>query len=153
MQALYRLLTVSFDLYLLRLPKGSTADAAMEFIAELESGVRVSSRKPDRHEIVKLLLGMDSRYELFQKDYAEIAKFEGISAQEARDRDDSVELNGEADGKPLTQFIIYDDRIVVHWYSGTNDPEMIRLLEALCQETGYTVVDPQSGTLMDLSEE
>src|SRR5262245_6278953 len=119
---------MSHDLCLLTLPKDADAETAMQLVAKLEAGSRMSGVEHDRHRLAQLLIGLDSRYGIYKKDYAEIGKLEGISVKEARDRDDSVELNGETNGKPLAQFIIYDDRIVVHWYSGTTDTEMNRYL-------------------------
>lgn len=68
----------------------------------------------------------------------------GITEEEARLRDDSVQLNGRADdGQPLAQFHLHQYYIVIHCYSGTNADELDRYIVALCAATGLAAVDPQ----------
>jgi hypothetical protein len=139
---------MSYDLFLLRLPEGANVEAALGLFDQLETRTASALGKHDRHSLANLIMDADPRYEIFQKDYEEIGRFEAITAQEARDRDDSLELNGEADGKPMAQFILYDDRVVIHLNSGTTELEMSKHLEVLCKKTGYTAVDPQSGSFL-----
>jgi hypothetical protein len=148
---------MSFDLYLLGLPTKSDITAALRLFNGLEKGTVQTTHTFDRHRLAKLLVKLDSRYEMVEPDYEEIAKYEESTPEQARQRNESIEVVGDADGKPLgqgnnplAQFIIYDNRIVVHWYPGTTEKDMNRYLQALGEKTGYSLIDPQDASVMTL---
>ena len=53
----------------------------------------------------------------------------------------------------MAQITIYDNHVSVAWHSGTTHEEMNRYLIALSQETRYTVLDPQTGDLVEYTAE
>lgn len=138
---------MSYDLFLLALPNGADAAAGLDQLAGLEAGTATPAAKCDRHVLAKLLMELEPRYTIFEKDYEEIANFEGITSDEARRRDDCVELDGESNDGPLAQFIIHDDRVEVHWYPGTSEAQMNSYLRTLCHKAGYNVLNPQDGSI------
>jgi hypothetical protein len=145
--------TMATEFYLFQVPDDTDFDTAMELFEEFEFGEAEPQCVYDRHRLAKFLIKLDPRYEIFAMDYEEIAKLEDTSAEEARGRYDYLELNGQAGDKPMAQFTIYDNHVNVEWHSGTTEEEMNRYLVALSQETGYTVVDPQTGELVEYTAE
>ncbi len=138
---------MSYDLYLVALPPKADIAGAMDLLQALEDKTDRAISTYDRRRLAEFLMQLDPRYERFEKDYQEIGKLMGITEAEARKQDDCEELNWHTDAKPGAQFIIYDDRVTIHWYSGTSEAEMNRYLQALAEETGYSVVDPQEGSI------
>ena len=137
---------MSTDLYLVPVIEGEDFAAGMALFEALESGEGESLYEgADGRKAAKVLTDLDPRYTAFEKDYTEIARLERIREEEARRKYDEVQLNGTSrDGKPLSQFNFYRDRIIVHIYSGSTESEINTLLVALCRATGFGVVDPQS---------
>lgn len=138
---------MSYDLCLLKVPPEAKFDDALRQMDEVLTNEGVGTKECDPQRMARLLMNLEPRYEPFEKDYDEIANFEDLTVEEARKRYNSIEVNGEADGKPMAQFIIYENHVDVHRYSGTTEAELNKYLQALCAETGYAVLDPQKGTI------
>lgn len=138
---------MSFDLYLLPLKIWQGSRAAESLLERLDSG---DSGKPlarvDVRTAADVLRSMEPRYTPFDIDYAEIAKFERITPDEARTKYAYVELNGPKDvHPPLAQFTFHRNHVEVHWYSGTSEQEMLSYLAAIARHTGLSLFDPQDG--------
>lgn len=136
---------MSVDLYLLPLKFWQGPKAAEKLLERLDNG---ESRKPlasvDVRTAADVLRKLEPRYEPFDIDYAEIARFEKISVEVAKAKYGYVELNGPEDvHPPLAQFTFYRNHVVVHWYNGTNQAEMFRYLKAISKHTGLKLFDPQ----------
>jgi hypothetical protein len=105
----------------------------------------------DARDAAQTILRLDPRYRAFQKNFAEIAKHEKITEEEARRRHDSVELNGRDNhGQSLAQFHFHRYHIVLHCYSGTSPDELDRYVIELCRATGLAAVDPQESNVWRL---
>lgn len=145
---------MSFDLYLLPLQHTDDFDAAMKLLDALNRKDPNYAYELDARNAAQTVLQLDPRYQPFQKNFAEIAKYERITEQEARIRHDSVELNGQAaDGQPLAQFHFHRYHIIIHCYSGTTADELDQHVLALCAATGLAAVDPQEGVIWRLQED
>ena len=95
---------------------------------------------------------MEPRYTPFDVDYAEIARFEEITVDEAKARYAYVELNGPEDvHPPLAQFTFHRNHVAVHWYDGTSEQEMFRYLAAIARHAGLSLFDPQDGNVYRLN--
>jgi hypothetical protein len=142
---------MSFDLYLVPLKPTDDFEAAMATFERLESNGPNTSASSDVRTAAELLRKLDPRYTPFALDHDEIARFEGISVADAKERYNYVELNGPEDAdEPLAQFTFHRDHIVVHWYSGTTEEEMFGYLKAISRQTGLSLVDPQAGKVYRL---
>lgn len=145
---------MSFDLYLLPLRPTDDFDAAMSLLHALDRKDPNCVYELDARDGAKTILQLDSRYQPSQKNFAEIARFEKTTEEEARRRYDSVELNGRAnDGQPLAQFHFHRYHIVIHCYSGTSADELDQYVIALCAATGLAAVDPQEVNVWRLQQD
>jgi len=89
--------------------------------------------------------------------YAEIARIDGISEAEARERYRHIELDGKDDGNGI-QITIFDDHVditVPYWHAGaaaqSTFEEIWRYLRIIEREMGYVTYDGQLDKLLDLS--
>ena len=144
---------MSIDIHLLPLQPTDDFDEAMKLLDELHRG---ELRNPswDARDAVPTLIQLDGRYRVYEKDYASIAQFEGISEEEARQRHGSVQLNGEnANGDALAQVEFNRNHITIHNYPGTTAEELDDCVVALCRHTGLAAVDPQEGAVWRIQED
>jgi len=145
---------MSFDLYLLPLQHTDDFDTAMKLLGALDRKDPDYTYELDARNAAQTILQLDPRYRPVQKMFGEIAKYEGITEEEARLRHDSVQLGGRAeDGQPLAQFHFYRYYIIIHCYSGTSADELDQYVLALCATTGLAAVDPQGGVVWRLQED
>ena len=108
--------------------------------------------------LVRALLAQNPGLERFAFDIAEIARYEGISEDEARSQNRQIELNEPADGHG-TQILLYDDWVEVSLHSGDRSAgekdlwiqvwRYLRVFEA----SGFLVYDPQAEDMVDLDED
>lgn len=152
---------MSYDLYLIHLPPGSTPDQ-VETLALAKAEAELPDTDPDpessarQQAIADALRIADPKLEPFTFDYAEIARLEHISEQDARRRYRYIELT--ASDRSGIQITVYDDWVsltVPYWHRGENAGqvwEQVWLhLRVLCREGAYTVYDPQLGRELDLA--
>jgi hypothetical protein len=143
------------DLYLL--PKPSVdADAAKardwldreeRRFAEIPNALDPTTETRKR-TLADLLLKMRPDFREFNIRYAENAKFEKISEDEARLKYRYIEIIG-----PGVQFTVFDRYISLGVYSKIDTAEFDAVLSALSAEGGFVVFDPQSDVVVDLSED
>jgi hypothetical protein len=77
-------------------------------------------REAIKREVASALIAINPAFEPFQFDYAEIAKFEGTSIDEASLKHRHIELNGPDNGNGI-QITIYEDEAaltVPYWHEG-----------------------------------
>jgi hypothetical protein len=143
---------MSFDLYLLPLKFWQGSRAAEKMLERLDSGgLAKPIARIDVRTAAGVLRSMEPRYETFDIDYAEIARLERITPEEAKAKYAYVELNGPEDvHPPLAQFIFHRDHVEVHWYDGTSEEEMFRYLAAIARQAGLSLFDPQAGKVYRL---
>jgi hypothetical protein len=136
---------MSFDLYLLPLNSADDADTVMQLFEQSETGEPDGIQASvDVRTAGNVLRTLEPRYEPFDVDYAEIARSENISTEEAKAKYSYNEMNGPEDAKPpLAQFIFYPNYVIVHWYSGTSEPDMFRYLKGICKYAQLSLFDPQ----------
>jgi hypothetical protein len=139
---------MSYDLFLLRLKADDDIAAALQSLESIDS-VSSATEGLDVRSAADVLERIEPRYRRFSLDYAEIARFENISINDAKSRYNYVELDGPPDSA-MAQFIFHPHHVDVHWYSGTSEEEMLVYLKALCAHAGLSVVDPQSNKILRL---
>jgi len=133
---------MSYDLYLLPLnDDASPVDANALLESQDDNGDPVIQQ-----QIVDALMAHDPRLVPFDRDYAAIAEFEGITFDDAKRKWGSTELNGPDDAR-LAQFQISGSSACIHWSSGTTPEEMQQYLEIICRVAGFAVYDPQEMTI------
>ena len=149
---------MSYDLHLLRpRPGESLEEAAMR---DGEEDSRTSPPDPQKEalkrKVADALVAYDAKLEIFKFDYAEIARLQKISADQARQQFRHIELNDEEAG---IQIILGDDGAGVSipsWHSGEKAQSALRRMLAyaqiICRETGMQAYDPQVGEAVDLSD-
>jgi hypothetical protein len=135
----------------------ATAQRRLEVDTErLNPGPPKVDAEARKARLVHALLAQNPGLERFTFDLAEIARFEGISEEEAQRQNRQIELNEPADGHG-TQIILYDDWAEVSLPAGDLAGERdlwiqvwkyLRVLEA----SGFFVYDPQAGEVIDLDE-
>jgi len=152
---------VSYDLYLVRAPEGATQDdvAAIALAGaegELPAGPPPPEAKARQRSVVDALRARNPALEPFAFDYSEIARLQGISESEARQRYRHVELNGPEDGNGI-QITLQDDWASVtlpYWHTGAAASavwdEVWGYLRVLAERGGFTVYDPQLERALDL---
>jgi hypothetical protein len=145
---------MSFDLYLLPLQLEDDFDTAMSLLAALECKDPEYAYELDARDTAQTILQLDPRYRPYQKDFAQIAEYEKITEDEARQRYDSVQLDGHDDaGRSLAQFHFHRYYIVIHCYSGTSADELDAYVIELCKATGLAAVDPQESKVWRILED
>jgi GNAT superfamily N-acetyltransferase len=107
-----------------------------------------------KRRVADALIAQNSHLRLCHFNFDQIARFEHISAEEARRRHRHLELNGPEDGNGV-QIILRDDEAtatVPFWHTGEKAAEAFlelwRYLEIIRRETGYLVYDLQIGRML-----
>jgi hypothetical protein len=101
-----------------------------------------------KRTLADLLVKMKPEFREFNIEHAQIAEFEKIWVDEARRKYCYIEING-----PGIQFTVFDQYIALGVYSKIDSEELDAVLTALSVEGGFVLFDPQSDTVIDLSEE
>jgi len=159
---------MSYDLYAYR-PTSLVADSseASAFLGSLE-GIEKSGTalwtdedRARRDGIVAALRAHNPSLTIFELDYAELAKLESITEDEARARFQYVELNpSESDlqqGRALAiQLTVQREYVFLtapYWYKGGEVDRLFEqtlgYLQLLCKTAGYFAYDPQTETAFD----
>lgn len=142
---------MSFDIYLIPLQPIDDFESAMLIFDSLDKGFAAPKFEGDARLAADVIMQLDTRYRPFQRNFPEIARYERISEVEARERHDSVLLNGmTTGGEPMAHFEFHRDHVVVHWYSGTTPDELDQYIVAICKATGLAAVDPQESSVLRL---
>ena len=146
---------MSYDLYCyksqLDRPDLEEAQTAMEVDEDNE----VEADPETKLKIAKALLDYNPRLESFEFDFEEIAKLQGTSVKEAKEKFDHIELN-TPEGDLATQITIFDNNVsitVPYWYSGDKAEDVFKKVtdytKIIRQTAGYFVYDPQTENVYD----
>ena len=152
---------MSYSLLLLRVPPGASEDEVEEIARAITEADPVDSPGPRDPEIdrrkramVDMLVAECPELEGGEPDYAELARGENISDQQARQRFRWWTVSGPEDGSGI-EITLYDDHVSVDMPSaaGTNEDweDVWQYLEILVREGGFVVWDPQAPGLVDLA--
>ena len=153
---------MSYDLYLFRVSAGKDplkeAEAIFnEEVEEVNPGIPDPQKDATKLELAKQLQLINPSLEVFQFDYAAIAKTLKISEQEAQIQYRHVELNA-ADGGNGIQITLYDDTAsltIPFWHKGEKASEVWReawqYLECLERQGGLSTYDPQLDRMLNLA--
>jgi len=152
---------MSYNLYLVRMP----ADASEEEIGEAATKL-AGADFPDtpadpeiearKRALADTMLAAFPELEEFQFDYAEIARVDGVTESEARERHRWIELVGPEDGARIT-IDLMDTWASVNMPYGRDEnadadmAELWRYLEVLAREGDFVVYDPQGPNVVDLA--
>ncbi len=157
---------MSYDFQLLRVSDGrdptEQARAYLESTAEeevLNPGPPDPAKEERKRALAAALRATNPGLEEFSFDHAEIARLEGITEAEARERYRHVELNGPEDGNGI-QIELFDDSATVtvpYWHHATDaEPvfaEIWGYLGVLEREGGYRTYDPQLDRVLELERD
>jgi hypothetical protein len=108
-----------------------------------------------KRRIADALIRTNTKLEPFQLRYAEIAKFQGITEEEARRRFRYIELNGPKNGNGV-QITIFDSHASIHvpfWHTGDKAFATLREVWAYLRafaSQGFATFDPQIERVLDL---
>ena len=110
-----------------------------------------------KRRVADALIAHNSKLEVFQFGYEEIAKFQKITVEQARLKYRHLELNGPEDGNGI-QIELFDDEASVtvpFWHEGDKAAETFReiwsYLEIISREADYLIYDPQLDRVLDPS--
>jgi hypothetical protein len=155
---------VSYDLYLLRVPPGEDPLEAAEAIfnedvEEINPGMPDAQKEATKRELANALQLINPSMEVFQFDYAKIAKSLKISEQEAQTEYRHLELNSPEDGNGI-QITLYDDTAsltIPYWHQGEKANEVWReawqYLECLERHGEFSTYDPQLDRILNLASD
>ena len=152
---------MSYDLYLLRMPADATEEEIGEAARELaEADFPDTPADPEiearKRVLADTMLAAFPELQEAQFDYTEIARFEGITEFEARQRHRWIELVGPVDGARIT-IDLMDTWASVNMPYGRDEnadadmAELWRYLEVLAREGDFVVWDPQGPNVVDLA--
>jgi hypothetical protein len=149
---------MSYDLYCYKSQLGRPDLDEAQAVIEVEEGEEnedVESDPATKLKIAKALLDFNPRLESFEFDYNAIAELQKISADEAKEQFDHIELN-TPEGDLATQITIFDNNVSItipYWYSGDkakmvfdNVSEYTKIIR---KTAGYFVYDPQTENVYD----
>lgn len=152
---------MSFDLVLVRMaPDASKREVRAAAVAAVKA--KLPDTPPDsqiearKRAVADAMLVIFPELEEKQFDYAEIARSQGITEDEARVRTRWISLYGPRDGARV-EIDLYDTWASIsmpHGRGENTDAEMDELwsyLEALVTEGGFVVYDPQRGNVVDVA--
>lgn len=142
---------MSYELYVLPLAPGEDPREKLAFLEELSAERGLDSGKERRKADLLLALGAaDPRLESVERDYGPIAELTGVSEEEARRRNRTLELEC-----PELQLGLEDDYAWIEiplWPSLHNEEtarHLQRMLGVLAEEAGWSAYDPQLERVID----
>ncbi len=152
---------MSYDLYCYR-PVSDSPDVneARRLVESFNAEEEEMVQRPEtiagmKEQIAAALLQHNPRLQRFVLDYANIARSQNISEDEARDRYQHIELNSP-EGEPAAQFDIHSDYVFVNTpyrYEGRKADDLFTVLSGYLRVirdvAGYFVYDPQKDTAFD----
>lgn len=150
---------MSYDIYLYKSKSGrpdlGEANACLD---DSENRNSDSGLKDLKKQILKALLDFNPRLEVFKFDYAEIARHQKISVEEAKRQFNYIEIN-TPDEDLATQITIYDNNVALtipFWYSGDKAQDLFKTvdqyLKIIHKASGYFVYDPQTESVYNPSD-
>jgi len=111
-----------------------------------------------KRKVADALIAHNSQLEVFQFDYAAIAKSQKITEEQARIKFRYLELNGPEEDCNGIQITLFDDEASVKipfWHEDNGVAEIFRevwsYLEIISRETGYLIYDPQIDRVIEPS--
>jgi hypothetical protein len=120
-------------------------------------GAIVPAKEARKRSLAEALIQSDPDLTIFQFGFNQIAEFEGISIEEAKQRYRHFELNGRADG-PGIQIMLFDDEAsltVPYWHKGQKATAVFAqiwgYLGVIQDVAGYKIYDPQLERIIDLA--
>ena len=152
---------MSYTLLLLRVPPGASEDDVEKIAISMEETERTrvpGPRDPEtdrrKRALVDALLAECRELSGGEPDYAELARAENITEEQARQRFDWWTVTGPEEGAGI-EITLYDDYVSVDMPSaaGTDQDwsDVWRYLEILVSKGGFVVWDPQGSGLVDLA--
>lgn len=123
---------------------------------EINPGPPVPNKETRKQAIAAALMTADPALEVFQFGFEKIAKFQGITVEEAKVRFRHMELNGPENGQGI-QITLFDDGASVtvpYWHKDKKAKAVFaqiwEYLKVICKVTGYQIYDPQMECIIDL---
>jgi hypothetical protein len=154
---------MSYTLLLLRVPPGSTEDDVERIANATIAAEDTRAPAPPHPEnerrkrrLVDALLAECSELKGGEPDYAELARAEDVSEQQARERFHWWTVTAPEEGAGI-EITLYDDYVSIDlpWAAGTDEDwdDISQYLQILVREGGFVVWDPQGPDLVDLTAE
>jgi hypothetical protein len=146
---------MSYDLYCYKSQLGRPDLEEAQAAIEVDEDNEVEAEPETKLKIAMALIDYNPALESFEFDYEEIARLQGTSVEEAKEKFDHIELN-TPEGGLATQITIFDNNVsitVPYWYSGDKAEEVFKKITAytkiIRQIAGYFVYDPQTENAYD----
>jgi hypothetical protein len=147
---------MSYDIYCYRSQTGKPdLEEAQSILESEEEGNNSQAEPGSKEKIAKALIAFNPRLEIFVFDYEEIAKRQGITVEQAKEKHNHIELN-TPEGDLATQFYISDEYVgisIPYWYEGEQAREVFDNINSytkvIRQTAGYFVYDPQTENVFD----
>jgi hypothetical protein len=147
---------MSYDLYCYKSQLGRPDIEEAQSVIEVDEEENNIEPDPElKLKIAKALIDFNPRLESFEFDYDEIAKFQGINKEEAKEKFDHIELN-TPETDLATQITIFDNNVsitVPYWYSSNKAKDVFdkvtEYTKVIRKTAGYFVYDPQTETVYD----
>ena len=151
---------MSYTLILVRVPAGASEEEIERAAADTEGSDENNRRPPDpeaerrKRAVVDALLEEFSELEGGELDYGAIAESEKITEEEARRRNNWLQVAAPVDGSGI-QIAVYDTFATMELGAAGTDEDwedVWRYLEVMVREGGFVVWDPQAPGVMDLAD-
>lgn len=148
---------MSYDLRLFRPRPGvDPLETAHEDEPEPPDTPPDPAKEAVKRSVAEALMALDPTLQVFHMAFDDIARVQGISVEEARERYRHIELNGPEDDEAGIQVTLYDDEATVtvpYWHRGEAAQKVFRkiwqYLEVIWRLCGYVVYDPQLDRVFD----
>ncbi|MGC4086822.1 MAG: hypothetical protein QM756_02775 [Polyangiaceae bacterium] len=144
---------MTYDLYFVPYDAGSEPSAVQAFLEqESEEGHEAAAAPNER--VAAALLALNAGLERFEFDYAEIARLQETSVEEAQRQNTHIELNTASNnGIQTTLFSNQASITVPYWYVGEKAEavfaEIASYAKVLTEQGPYRVYDPQLDRVID----
>lgn len=146
---------MSYDLYCYKSQLGRPDLKEAQGALEVDEDNEAEEDPKTKLKIAKALINYDPQLEVFDFDFEEIAKFQKVSVDEAKEQFNHIELNSP-EGNLATQITIFNNSVSItipYWYSGNKAEgvfkKVIEYTRIIRQTTGYYVYDPQTENVYD----
>lgn len=146
---------MSYDIYCYKSKLGRPDLEEGQYAIEVDEETETHSDPATKLKIAKALTEYNPRLEIFDFDYHEIAKLQGITIDEAKKAFSHIELN-TPEGDLATQITIFDNTVsitVPYWYLGDEAREVFDKIysytKVIRQTAGYFVYAPQIDKVFD----
>jgi hypothetical protein len=142
---------MSYDIYCYKSTKETPDIDEAELFVNFQDDFTHVIDPADKEKIAGALISKNNKLERFVFDYEKITQTQKITADQAKERFNHIELTSNNEKLPL-QFIIADDNVTIsvpYWFSEEEDiknlfDEIKNAIDCIYRTVKYHVYDPQT---------